>query len=128
MSSNGKHIAVGREPVTLFPMAFFIILGITMVKNLNLNARREIAWRKRGQRLRDGPNEDPRITSRTKVLPLGDEFKIFILFLRANDSDRLARAMRILPLPGPGIFGAIDVDKIFSCQQVLLSLTGLHRE
>ena len=52
------------------------------------------------------------------MLPLGDQLEVGVLLLRADHSDRAARAMDAAALPRPGVLAAIDVDEVRFAQRL----------
>src|SRR5439155_9077231 len=77
---NRKHIAVRGEPIGLLPVLLLVVLGITVIEHLHLNAAQE--W---DARRGDGcaPDEHPRISTPAQVPPFHLQDEILELPRRA---------------------------------------------
>jgi hypothetical protein len=111
-SADRKYVAIGGEPVGLLAGLFLVLLGITVVEDLHLDAVRQLPRLKRRERGFGHPAEDSRVAAAFQVPPLGHEFKVRDRFLRANYADGLACAVRFAAVPLPGVRCAVDVLKV----------------
>ena len=63
--------------------------------------------------LRGDPDKDSRIARSFLVAPFNDHFKVFVLLGGAQHADGFSGAVKTTILPGPGVFGAVDLGEIF---------------
>src|SRR5437870_11459743 len=76
--SSREYIAVRRKPVGLLFRLLLVLLGITVIKDLHLNAGGEppLSLFQRLARFRRGPDKNPGVATRLQVTPLGDQLQV----------------------------------------------------
>ena len=80
------------EPVAFFTGAFFVLVAISVVQNLNFDPLWQASWGQAFERFRSGPDENARVPGRLFVHPFHHKLEIRVLLFGANHAHWLAGA------------------------------------
>ena len=107
--TDGKHVAIGREPIGLLAARRFVLRGESVVEHLHLDApRRQLPGLDRLEHLQRRPEKHPRVTAVGEVPPLERHLHVGERLRRADHAYRLARAPHAVGRPRPRLGLAVD--------------------
>ena len=112
-AAHGEDISMGGKPGRFLARAFFVLLGIAGVEDLDLDPRiGETVRREAFEGVVWSPEEEARVSCIGQVSPPADEFEVSVLLFRAKDADRFAGAVDQWTVPGPSFFVAVGALEI----------------
>ena len=104
---------MGGKPGSFFARAFFVLLGVAGVEDLDLDpCIGESVWGEAFEGVIWGPEEEARVAGEGQVSPPADEFEVLVFLFRAQDTDGFAGAVDQGTVPGPSFFVAIGALEI----------------
>ena len=110
--TDGEDVAVSGDPVGLFSGLLDVVLGVTVVEDLDFDPVREGVAFESGERFFDAPEEDAGIACGFEVSPLEAEVEVGVLLFGFDDADGESTAGGDSVLPGAGVDIAVDVFEV----------------